>query len=93
MVVDDHPMWRDTIRDVLNRSGTARVVAETSDGRLSGSSGASGGAGSAGTLTFNRVTVTDPQGLSDVATATALGLPLGDHVVVQVHLPVGVVLG
>ena len=32
MVVDDHPMWRDTIRDVLHRSGIARVVAETADG-------------------------------------------------------------
>ncbi|MFL5797336.1 MAG: response regulator [Actinomycetota bacterium] len=32
MVVDDHPMWRDGVRADLERDGTARVVAEASDG-------------------------------------------------------------
>ncbi len=32
MVVDDHPIWRDGVRADLERSGTAAVVAEASDG-------------------------------------------------------------
>jgi DNA-binding NarL/FixJ family response regulator len=32
MLVDDHPMWRDTLRRVLEANGTATVVAEASDG-------------------------------------------------------------
>ncbi len=32
MVVDDHPVWRDGIRDDLDRSGVATVVAEAADG-------------------------------------------------------------
>ena len=32
MVVDDHPVWRDGIRDDLERSGVATVVAEAGDG-------------------------------------------------------------
>lgn len=32
MIVDDHPMWRRTVRQVLARSGVAEVVAEASDG-------------------------------------------------------------
>jgi DNA-binding NarL/FixJ family response regulator len=32
MVVDDHPIWRDGVRGDLERSGTATVVAEASDG-------------------------------------------------------------
>jgi DNA-binding NarL/FixJ family response regulator len=32
MLVDDHPMWRDTLRRVLEASGTAIVVAEAADG-------------------------------------------------------------
>lgn len=32
MLVDDHPLWRDTIRKVLEHRGFARVVAEASDG-------------------------------------------------------------
>ncbi|MGH2830533.1 MAG: response regulator [Actinomycetota bacterium] len=30
MLVDDHPMWRDTVRRILERAGLARVVAEAS---------------------------------------------------------------
>ena len=32
MVVDDHPVWRDGIRNDLESSGVATVVAEASDG-------------------------------------------------------------
>lgn len=32
MVVDDHPMWRRTLRQVLEEEGRAEVVAEASDG-------------------------------------------------------------
>src|SRR5262245_61324916 len=32
MLVDDDPMWRATLRRVLEASGTAQVVAEASDG-------------------------------------------------------------
>lgn len=32
MVVDDHPMWRQTLRKVLERSRTGVVIAEASDG-------------------------------------------------------------
>jgi DNA-binding NarL/FixJ family response regulator len=32
MVVDDHPIWRDGVRADLERSGTATVVGEASDG-------------------------------------------------------------
>ncbi|HVE93988.1 MAG TPA: response regulator [Acidimicrobiales bacterium] len=32
MVVDDHPMWRQTLRTVLESSGVGIVVAEASDG-------------------------------------------------------------
>lgn len=32
MLVDDHPLWRDTLRQVLERSRFATVVAEASDG-------------------------------------------------------------
>jgi DNA-binding NarL/FixJ family response regulator len=32
MLVDDHPLWRDMVRRVLERRGLARVVAEASDG-------------------------------------------------------------
>ncbi len=32
LVVDDHPMWRDTLRKVLEHSRVARVVAEAPDG-------------------------------------------------------------
>ncbi len=32
MIVDDHPMWRQTLRKVLERSRTGVVVAEASDG-------------------------------------------------------------
>ncbi|HVE63262.1 MAG TPA: response regulator [Mycobacteriales bacterium] len=33
MLVDDHPMWRETLRKVLERSKVGTVVAEASDGR------------------------------------------------------------
>jgi DNA-binding NarL/FixJ family response regulator len=32
MLVDDHPMWRDTLRQVLEHAGAGHVVAEASDG-------------------------------------------------------------
>ncbi len=32
MVVDDHPIWRDGLREDLERSGVATVVAEAADG-------------------------------------------------------------
>jgi DNA-binding NarL/FixJ family response regulator/class 3 adenylate cyclase len=32
MLVDDHPMWRETLRQVLEATGVARVVAEAGDG-------------------------------------------------------------
>lgn len=32
MVVDDHPMWRRTMKQVLEEEGAAKVVAEASDG-------------------------------------------------------------
>jgi DNA-binding NarL/FixJ family response regulator len=32
MIVDDHPMWRQTLRSVLEGSGVGTVVAEASDG-------------------------------------------------------------
>jgi DNA-binding NarL/FixJ family response regulator len=32
MVVDDHPMWRRTLKQVLEEDGRARVVAEAADG-------------------------------------------------------------
>ncbi|MBW3664354.1 MAG: response regulator transcription factor [Actinobacteria bacterium] len=32
LLVDDHPMWRDTLRKVLEHGGAARVVAEANDG-------------------------------------------------------------
>lgn len=32
MLVDDHPLWRDTLRKVLEHDGAATVVAEASDG-------------------------------------------------------------
>lgn len=32
VIVDDHPMWRHTLRTVLEGSGTGRVVAEAADG-------------------------------------------------------------
>ena len=32
MLVDDHPMWRETLRKVLEHAGAGRVVAEASDG-------------------------------------------------------------
>jgi DNA-binding NarL/FixJ family response regulator len=32
MVVDDHPVWRDGVRGDLEKTGTATVVAEASDG-------------------------------------------------------------
>ncbi len=33
MLVDDHPMWRETLRKVLERSKVGTVVAEAGDGR------------------------------------------------------------
>jgi DNA-binding NarL/FixJ family response regulator len=33
MLVDDHPLWRETLRQTLERSGVGRVVAEASDGK------------------------------------------------------------
>lgn len=33
MIVDDHPMWRDTLRQVIERSRVGKVVAEASDGK------------------------------------------------------------
>lgn len=33
MLVDDHPLWRDTLRKVIEREGVGSVVAEASDGR------------------------------------------------------------
>lgn len=32
MIVDDHPIWRDTLRQLLEHAGVGRVVAEASDG-------------------------------------------------------------
>lgn len=32
MLVDDHPMWRETLREVMESTGVARVVAEAGDG-------------------------------------------------------------
>jgi CheY-like chemotaxis protein len=32
LIVDDHPLWRDTVRQVLEHAGVATVVAEASDG-------------------------------------------------------------
>jgi serine/threonine-protein kinase len=32
MLVDDHPMWLDTLRKILERSGVGKVVAEATDG-------------------------------------------------------------
>jgi DNA-binding NarL/FixJ family response regulator len=32
MVVDDHPMWREVVREDLEREGVAEVVAEAADG-------------------------------------------------------------
>lgn len=32
LLVDDHPMWRDTLRKVLEHAGAGRVVAEAGDG-------------------------------------------------------------
>ena len=32
MIVDDHPMWRETLRQVLEETRVARVVAESGDG-------------------------------------------------------------
>ena len=32
MIVDDHPMWRETLRKVLEAAGAGSVVAEASDG-------------------------------------------------------------
>ena len=32
MVVDDHPLWRDTLRKVIEQGGAGKVVAEASDG-------------------------------------------------------------
>lgn len=32
MLVDDHPLWRDTLRKVLEHDGSASVVAEVGDG-------------------------------------------------------------
>jgi DNA-binding NarL/FixJ family response regulator len=32
MLVDDHPMWRQTVKQVLEHKGVAKVVAEASDG-------------------------------------------------------------
>jgi DNA-binding NarL/FixJ family response regulator len=32
MVVDDHPIWRATLKNLLERGGTAKVVAEAGDG-------------------------------------------------------------
>lgn len=32
IVVDDHPMWRQTLRTVLEQNGAGKVVAEASDG-------------------------------------------------------------
>lgn len=33
MLVDDHPMWREILREVLEKSGVAKVVAEAGDGQ------------------------------------------------------------
>lgn len=33
MLVDDHPLWRETLRQTLELDGSARVVAEAGDGR------------------------------------------------------------
>ena len=33
MLVDDHPMWRQTLKQVLEHKGVAKVVAEASDGQ------------------------------------------------------------
>jgi len=32
MLVDDHPLWRDTLRKVIEREGVGSIVAEASDG-------------------------------------------------------------
>ncbi|MGH2739938.1 MAG: response regulator [Actinomycetota bacterium] len=32
MLVDDHPMWRETLRNILEGGDVGRVIAETSDG-------------------------------------------------------------
>ena len=32
MLVDDHPIWRDTLRRLLEHAASARVVAEAGDG-------------------------------------------------------------
>jgi DNA-binding NarL/FixJ family response regulator len=32
MIVDDHPLWRDTLRQVLEERGVGYVVAQASDG-------------------------------------------------------------
>lgn len=32
MIVDDHPIWRDTLKNLLEQEGAARVVAQAGDG-------------------------------------------------------------
>jgi SARP family transcriptional regulator, regulator of embCAB operon len=33
MLVDDHPLWRETLRQTLERAGVGRIVGEASDGK------------------------------------------------------------